>query len=151
VPVPADTAHSAYEERVFHDNSLAAPNYVVGAGRRTYVAVNASPMDTRKLQRARHAFVTRNDDGLWYRGAIGGWWTHSVTAYAASPRECMVRHRVYVMLLTGVWSEFAFLDFTGQVVRCDATDSRRADGTMVGDEITIQMDAKGAWETLEHV
>ena len=155
VLVPQSAAHALYNERLFHDDASEDSRCVTRAGSRTYVAVNASPMDDRKLQRARHAFTVRNDDGSWYQGASGGWWQNQATLYYAMPQECRIRHRVYVWHLPSAvmgegWGSLG-LDFTGQVNACDHTDARMASGALTGATATIQTDAMGAWDTLSHV
>lgn len=153
--VPHDAAHSYYEDgHRFHDSALVPTSTgqnVIRAGKRTYTAVNASPMDDRKLQRARHAFTVRNDDGKWYSGSIGSWWTSIASpCYQASPSECRIRHRVYV-LVAGAWSEITALDYMGQVVACDFEDVVSANGVVSGSTATIQTEAMGAWDILSHV
>lgn len=152
VYVPHDSAHSYYNSgQVFHDTEMQPTSLrrnVVRAGRRTYTAVNASPLDDRKLQRARHAFTVRNDDGRWYPGTATSWWSDYITpSFQASPQECRIRHRCYVMV-SGAWAEITALDFTGRVVSCDWEDSVSAGGTNSGSTATIQTEAMGAWETL---
>jgi hypothetical protein len=153
VYAPIDAAHSAYDSgNTFHDSvqiPTAVRQNVQRAGKRTYTAVNASPMDDRKLQRARHAFVVRNDDGRWYpSSATTCWWrSQSTPAYAAQPQECRIRHRCYV-LVAGAWSEITALDYTGQVVACDWSDTVSANGVVSGSTATIQTEAMGAWEVL---
>jgi len=149
---PFDAAHSSFypDGTRFHDQAVTSPSVlscVIRAGRRTYTAVNASPMDDRKLQRARHAFTVRNDDGLWYPGTTSSWWTNESSGYQANPQECRIRHRCYV-LVAGAWSEITALDYTGQVVACDWEDVVSANGVVSGSTATIQTEAMGAWEVL---
>ncbi|MCE5190241.1 MAG: hypothetical protein LLG08_00420 [Actinomycetia bacterium] len=147
--VPESIAHAAYEEVVFHDPETDhALNCVVKSGKRTYVAVNFSPLDTRKLQTARHAFQVSNADGSWYPFSTTSRFTHSTTAYQAAPQECRVRHRVYVLGLAGSWLELTCIAYVGRIASAVNGDSVKADGTPIGNIVTIETEAMGAAEVL---
>lgn len=152
--VPTSSAHSAYDAvpldaGLYAGGAAQGLTRIVRAGSRKFEAWNPSPMVQNKPKAVRYSFTARNNDRFFYRaGGAGSAWYSPTGSYQAEPQECRVEHTLYVLLLTGVWSELSFLTFIGQVRALHFEDGSDADREPSGKLCTVTTEQVGAWSVL---
>ena len=133
IGTPRASGSSTFDYATVHD-CASGPICVTNAGRRTVEAYNVSFAEPGRLSSGLYVFQASNADGKWYTQTTSNHWYNSTGTYQALPKECLVRHKVYV-LDSGSWSELSCLAYVGRVIDCEYDDT--ADMAEISSEAVV--------------
>lgn len=140
-----DTADNAV---MIHSDVLGFPRLVTDPGWREFEAFNTSPAVNKPMNAPRYSIVVDNTSGRFYHTHASSYWCVNPPDYYPNPKECRLRHRVYLTLLDGTVSEITRVKYVGRVLSVPFEDLRNPLGDPIPVSATINTEAVGAWGSL---